>query len=96
MGMDSLTSVELRNLLQAALGRALPSTLAFDFPNVSALVDYLAGEVLRLQPTVPSPASMENGSEDGDLKTLEQLSEAEAEATLLRELEELEGRRLSS
>ena len=96
MGMDSLTSVELRNRLQTDLGRPLPSTLAFDFPNVLALVDYVAGEVLGLEPTVPAPESVENGLEDEDLKTLEQLSEAEAEATLLRELEELEERELSS
>jgi acyl transferase domain-containing protein len=89
MGMDSLTSVELRNLLQTALGRTLPSTLAFDFPNVSTLVDYLAGNVLT------PPPSPDTADED-DLKTLEQLSETEAEATLLRELEEIEGRELSS
>jgi acyl carrier protein len=96
MGMDSLTSVELRNSLQASLGRTLPSTLAFDFPNVVALVDYVAGEMLGLAPTVPSPQVVENDVEGEDLKALEQLSEAEAEATLLRELEELEELELSS
>src|SRR5262245_3249810 len=96
MGMDSLTSVELRNRLQTDLCHTLPSTLAFDFPNVAALVDYVAREVLRLEATVPSPEPVENGVEDEDLKALEQLSEAEAEATLLRELEELEEREMSS
>jgi hypothetical protein len=78
------------------LGRTLPSTLAFDFPNVVALVDYVAGEVLGLAPTIPSAQLVENDVEGEDLKALEQLSEAEAEATLLRELEELEELELSS
>jgi hypothetical protein len=78
------------------LGRTLPSTLTFDFPNVSALVEYLAEEILALEPMVQSPSSVQNGREYEDFQAIEQLSELEAEATLLRELDELEGRTLSS
>jgi myxalamid-type polyketide synthase MxaB len=46
MGMDSLTSIELRNRLQTSLGSSLPSTLVFDYPTVEEVVDYLAQEVL--------------------------------------------------
>ena len=46
LGMDSLTSMELRNRLQTNLGRSLPSTLTFDYPTPEALVHYLAREVL--------------------------------------------------
>ena len=48
LGMDSLMAVELRNRLQRSVGRALPSTVAFDCPTVEALTAYLAKDVLNL------------------------------------------------
>ncbi|MFM7717546.1 MAG: beta-ketoacyl synthase N-terminal-like domain-containing protein, partial [Microcystis sp.] len=46
LGMDSLTSTELRNLLQTDFNCSLPSTITFRFPNVEALANYLQQEVL--------------------------------------------------
>ncbi|MBP5971179.1 SDR family NAD(P)-dependent oxidoreductase [Brasilonema sp. CT11] len=46
MGMDSLTSIELRNRLQTSLSCNLPSTLAFKYPTVEKLAQYLTEEVL--------------------------------------------------
>lgn len=43
MGMDSLTSIELRNRLRDGIGQPLPATIAFDCPTVPAMADYLAG-----------------------------------------------------
>ncbi|MBI5785600.1 MAG: SDR family NAD(P)-dependent oxidoreductase [Rhodocyclales bacterium] len=37
LGLDSLTSVELRNRIQSALGRSVPPTAAFDWPTVVEL-----------------------------------------------------------
>ena len=37
LGMDSIMAVELKNKLSAELSLSLPSTLAFDYPNVEAL-----------------------------------------------------------
>ena len=47
LGLDSLMAVELRNRLESSLGAKLPLTLIFSCPNVSSLVDYLAGELER-------------------------------------------------
>ncbi|MFZ5894826.1 MAG: SDR family NAD(P)-dependent oxidoreductase [Myxococcota bacterium] len=47
-GMDSLTSLELRNLIQRSFGCALPSTVAFDYPTIEALAGYLMQEVPAL------------------------------------------------
>ncbi|WP_448265689.1 SDR family NAD(P)-dependent oxidoreductase [Nostoc sp. DSM 114159] len=76
MGMDSLTSTELRNLLQTDFNCSLPTTITFRFPNVETLADYLLREVLNIsqqqtsvqqlnpnQPNPPSPPSLQgNGS----------------------------------
>jgi acyl transferase domain-containing protein/acyl carrier protein len=46
LGMDSLMSLDLRNRLQTDLDRALPSTVAFEYPAIRELVDYLIAVVL--------------------------------------------------
>ncbi|MBI1390264.1 MAG: SDR family NAD(P)-dependent oxidoreductase [bacterium] len=52
LGMDSLTSVELRNRLQSLWRCTLASTVAFDYPNVEALAAHLSETLSTREPTV--------------------------------------------
>jgi acyl transferase domain-containing protein/acyl carrier protein len=61
MGMDSLMAVELSRCLKAGFGLVLTPTLAFDYPTVPLLADYLIGrlaasENVRLNPPAPFSA----------------------------------------
>lgn len=87
-GMDSLTSIELRNLLQTAFSCKLPLTLAFTYSTLASLVNYLATEVLAIEFSVKAPSEI---TVQPSLRTaIEELSEAEAEALLLSELSNLQ------
>ena len=90
IGMDSLMAVELRNALGASFQQKLPSTLLFDYPTVEVLTDFLAQE---LWPEA-KPASENDVAEAKPIAAtaaataeVEKLSDEEAEALLLAELE---------
>jgi acyl transferase domain-containing protein/acyl carrier protein len=46
LGMDSMTSIELRNRLQSSIGVSLSSTLFYKYPTIEALVRYLIQDAL--------------------------------------------------
>jgi acyl carrier protein len=87
LGMDSLGSIELRTRLEQALDCRLPTTLAFDYPNVEALSAHLLDDVLRpyFDEIRATPAAGLNA--EGDL---ENLTRDEIAALLASELSTLE------
>jgi acyl transferase domain-containing protein/NADPH:quinone reductase-like Zn-dependent oxidoreductase/acyl carrier protein len=84
LGLDSLMAVELRNGLARALGKPLPATLVFDHPTLEALSAHLARtRGLEVDAAAPEPAAAARTVRDA----VAALSDAEAEAALLAELE---------
>ncbi|WAN69941.1 SDR family NAD(P)-dependent oxidoreductase [Moorena producens JHB] len=92
LGMDSLTSVELRNKLQSSLKCSIPSTLAFDYPKLNKLVDYLAQQLNLIDAQEDTELRSLNLCEEksSELSDASPLTEVELEASFIKEIEELE------
>jgi NAD(P)-dependent dehydrogenase (short-subunit alcohol dehydrogenase family)/acyl carrier protein len=80
LGMDSLTSLELRNRLEKELGLPLPPTITLEYGSVELLAGYLAARH-------PAWASLLDATGEGAANPLGDLSEAELAALLSKELE---------
>jgi acyl carrier protein len=87
LGMDSLTSVELRRRLESGTGLALPSSLTFSYPNLKSMSDFLASKLgesrdqkVEVQ-VIPPPPLQTTLADD--------LTESELESRLLARLQEV-------
>lgn len=94
MGLDSLMSVELKSHLETLVETSLPSTLVFNYPTIADLAQYLETLVAgpaeaAVQPALELPAEPdipENGAE----ADIDEMSEDELAALLIRKLERIE------
>jgi acyl carrier protein len=71
LGLDSLTSLELRSSLESSLQIKVPSSLVFDYPTLRKLTDYFIGMLSSGQVQQKSP----------DLRAVAGLEITETEAT---------------
>jgi acyl transferase domain-containing protein/protein-L-isoaspartate O-methyltransferase/acyl carrier protein len=91
IGMDSLTAVELKNYLQTSVGRSLPSTVVFDYPNIYGLADYIAREIPSLKVSRESQIPEAGRSQEAKVvpESRENLSEEELTALLAEKLKQI-------
>ncbi|QSJ15496.1 SDR family NAD(P)-dependent oxidoreductase [Nostoc sp. UHCC 0702] len=88
LGMDSLMSVELKSRIEKDLSTSLPATLAFDFPTIKHLSEYLMGELFQQE---APPVEEETPPEEVQaVIEIGQLSEDEVEASIAAKLAQLE------
>ena len=86
IGLDSLMAVELSNSLVRSGGQSLPATLLFDYPTLDALATYLA-RAWRLEVNATDATSDAATASAKCANAVAALSDREAEALLLEELE---------
>ncbi len=80
MGLNSLMAMELRNRLEAALGRSLSATLAWNYPTVDAIVQYLAADHQPAPAAAPAHDAQAGASES--LTEVTELTDEEAALAL--------------
>ncbi|MBD2411750.1 hypothetical protein FACHB389_32915 [Nostoc calcicola FACHB-389] len=66
LGMKSLMAIELKNRIQTQLGHSysLAATLAFDYPTITTLTEYLGKEVLNLDYPTTNHENLPQSSKD--------------------------------
>ncbi|MCW7540235.1 SDR family NAD(P)-dependent oxidoreductase [Aquabacterium sp. A7-Y] len=90
MGLESLMALEFKSRLERSLGLSLPATLVWSHPTLQALGRHLVTQ-LQLPLADPVEAAEAAAPAAPDFAaSVDELSKAEAEAELLKRIEELE------
>jgi len=88
LGMDSLTSVELRNMLQSTFDLQLPSTLIFKYPTIENVSEYLLDIVKNINKiggvdeAVDEANNAETQNSASTSSDIEEMSEEELQALI--------------
>jgi acyl carrier protein len=91
-GMDSMTTIELKNILAKQFDCRLPATLLFDFATLDALCTHLLDEHLKLaRDAAIVPPAAPGGAGDSATASLAGLSRDELERLLEREIAAAQG-----
>lgn len=91
LGLDSLMALELRNRLEVESGLTLSATIAWNYPTIAVLAEYLAGRMELALEAQTEPITAEAGAaseEQGE--AIDLLADDELEALLSDELAAVE------
>lgn len=93
-GLDSLMAVDLRNRLGNLIEQTLPATLLFEYPTVKELSDFIAGRLPGFAaPEEQAPAQVKQAAgADESPSSIDDLSEDEIAALLVKKLSSINGR----
>ena len=89
MGMDSMMTVQLRNRLETSLSCALPPTVAFEYPTVESLTDFIADDVIKLNGNAGASIAPVREELQPISEPEEELSEDDLADLLTRKLEQI-------
>ncbi len=86
LGMDSMMTMQLRTHLEASLNCSLPPTLAFEYPSIMTLTDFLCNEILPqliLTNTSQASAAEQDGSKENTGLKSESITESQVVEPIL-------------